>query len=402
MAAIINAVRERNRQEKQRIEENRLRVLNGEAPLPEPEKKKRDSVIKLLPPKRGGFFKYQHQAGRFYLSPKVQWGVAGLIGGNFCCNIVEKWIDPEGTKYSGVFEVFEAFFNVCFSLELALNMYGFWFAKFWKSAWNVFDVVVVSIGLLTMFKAPLPGPMSLLRNMRAFRVFRLFKRVKSLNKILVSLTKAVPGVLNACLILLIVMSIYAVLGVDFFQDYGEGGKFTNMNGVVVEYKTARDMDYGWEYFGNFGKSLFTMFQVLTGESWSEAVARPLMLRPNAMEAVAIAFYFTSYQIIVGIVLINVVVAVLLEKMVDEEPIAVDSDEEYEDEEEEEDGDKKNGEATPTKENAESPKDKEEANGQSEETAKVSSNVVRTDLQGLRTDTGLVLKQLDVLLSLTSS
>jgi len=28
---------------------------------------------------------------------------------------------------------------------------------------------------------------------------------------------------------------------------------------------------GYEYFGNFGKALFTMFQVLTGESWSEAI-----------------------------------------------------------------------------------------------------------------------------------
>ena len=66
----------------------------------------------------------------------------------------------------------------------------------------------------------LPGPLSLLRLMRAFRVFRLFKRVKSLNKIIVSLGKAIPGVMNAFLIMLIVMCIYAILGVEFFKYEG--------------------------------------------------------------------------------------------------------------------------------------------------------------------------------------
>ena len=55
----------------------------------------------------------------------------------------------------------------------------------------------------------------MLRIIRALRVFRIFKRVKSLRKILESVVRAIPGVINAFLIMLMVMCIYAMLAVDF-------------------------------------------------------------------------------------------------------------------------------------------------------------------------------------------
>ena len=64
---------------------------------------------------------------------------------------------------------------------------------------------------------------SVLRILRAFRVFRLFKRVKSLNTIIVALGNAVPGMANAFVILLLVVCIYALIGVEFFSSAGAGG-----------------------------------------------------------------------------------------------------------------------------------------------------------------------------------
>ncbi|CAE8669548.1 unnamed protein product, partial [Polarella glacialis] len=156
-----------------------------------------------------------------------------------------------------------------------------------------------------------------LRMMRAFRVFRLFKRVKPLNKLMVSLAKAVPGVVNAFFILLLVMSIYAILAVDFFMDYGEGGHYSNEHGESVEMTTPRGNDFGFDYFGNFGKSLFTLFQVLTGDSWSEVIARPMLHSGISITyPLGVSFFFVSFVIVNTLVLINVVVSVLLEKMVD--------------------------------------------------------------------------------------
>eukprot|EP00438_Fugacium_kawagutii_P021874 Skav233043 [mRNA] locus=scaffold909:1200592:1207125:- [translate_table: standard] len=161
----------------------------------------------LLPPRRGG--SGGGEAARVYLGIRVQLTVAGLIGGNFLMNIIEtlgatvKWIDPDGDQHPGVWLGFDVFFNVSFTIELMWNMYSFWLCRFWKSAWNVFDVVVVTIGLANYVLPDLPGPLGnprldrLLRMMRAFRVFRLFKRVESLRKIMQSLSKAVPGVANA-------------------------------------------------------------------------------------------------------------------------------------------------------------------------------------------------------------
>lgn len=279
---------------------------------------------------------YQLKAAEFYLHRNTEIVVALLICGNFLTNLVEGTIDPQKDKYVKVFAVFEDFFNIAFAIELAINMYSTWFRHFWKDAWNWFDLLVVSIGMLSTFRLQLPGPLKMLRMARAFRVFRVFKRVESLKVIVASIMAAIPGVINAFGILMLVMSIYAILAVEFWSLYGTGGEMVNEQGQTIPLQTSRGQDYGWEYFGNFPKSLYTMFQVLTGESWAEAVARPLIHQPDLMVAVLTAFFFSSFVVINAIILINVVVAVLVGQMLDyaekekqarlgfEEPSASDS------------------------------------------------------------------------------
>jgi len=322
MAAVVIAVKHRNEERARNKERARNEELGIKSdPKPKPvgaQAKQTRNAAPDIPAQSYGMWAYQRKAALLYLDIRVQVFVACLIAANFLANIIEEWVDPAGTEHEAVWKVFDNMFNVLFSMELLLNMYGFWFRRFWKSAWNVFDFVVVSVGLLGLFEVPLPGPLGMLRMLRAFRVFRLFKRVKSLNKLMVTLAKAVPGVVNAFLIVVIVMCIYSILGVEFFSDYGADLVFTNEMGENVPLVTLRGLPFGDEYFGNFGKSLYTMFQVLTGESWSEVVARPLLHSNNPVLTLGVAFYFASFTIFVGIVLINVVVAVLLEKMVDNE------------------------------------------------------------------------------------
>lgn len=262
----------------------------------------------------------QGKVERFYNSNHIQIAVAVLIGANFLTNIIEKEVDPYGTEHKDTFGAFELFYNICFTVELAVNMYAHWCKKFWASKWNIFDVTVVTIGIINTMNLPLPKAFSLLRMMRAFRVFRLFKRVHSLNKIIVAIAHAVPGVVNAFLILAIVMSIYAILAVEFYFEIGEG---CDRPGGDVRWRTFRGGCTGQEYWGTFTKSLYTFFQVLTGESWSEAVARPAIwyFYDDPIRAVGSGLFFVSYVIITAFVLTNVVVAVLLDKMVD--PVVAD-------------------------------------------------------------------------------
>lgn len=281
---------------------------------PTPAPKRRNSLPDEV---HGGFWKYQRRVAVAYVNVKAQLAVAALICGNFLVNIMEKWIDPCGDKHKDVWRGTDLFFNLIFFMELLINMYGFWFIRFWTSAWNVFDTVVVSIGVLDIFQVPLPGPLSLLRMMRAFRVFRLFKRVKSLKKILDSLAHALPSHVNSFGILFLVMCIYAILAVDFFMNYGVDGYYVNNLQESIEVTTGRGLTFGYDYFGNFGLSLFTMFQVITGDSWSEAVARPLVYGEDSFLAFGSVLYFISFQLLCGVVLINVTIAILLEKMVDD-------------------------------------------------------------------------------------
>lgn len=270
-------------------------------------------------PRRGGLPK-QEAVEKWYNSVAVQVGVAVVIAANFLCNIVEKQIDPFGDEHDDVFGIFEHIFNLLFTIELFINMYAHFLCEFFQSGWNIFDLVVVSIGVINTLQLPLPKAFSLLRMMRAFRVFRLFKRVKSLNKIIVAIAHAVPGVLNAFLILAIVMSIYAILAVEFFQSVGEK---CHSDAKEKWFTSARGYCVGEEYFGTFSKSLYSFFQVLTGESWSEAVARPVIwyYYDSPIRAIGSGFFFVSYVLVTAFVLTNVVVAVLLDKMVDPEVAA---------------------------------------------------------------------------------
>lgn len=282
---------------------------NKDKPLAQPEASSSEAAP---PPPAKRNLPHQEWVNKKYNGDVVQIMVACLIGANFLTNIVEKEIDSQGDAYADGFGVFELFYNIAFTIELGVNMYAHWWCEFWSSTWNIFDVVVVTIGVVNTLKLPLPKAFSLLRMMRAFRVFRLFKRVQSLNKIIVAIAHAVPGVANAFLILAIVMSIFSILAVEFFKDVGEGCRKDLDNRA---YFTLREFCMGNEYFGTFTKSLYTFFQVLTGESWSEMVARPVIwYYQEWYRCLGSGMFFIGFILISSFILANVVVAVLLDKM----------------------------------------------------------------------------------------
>merc|ERR1712137_1296011 len=123
---------------------------------------------------------------------------------------------------------------------------------------------------------------------------------------------------------LVFYCIYAILAVELFRDFGEGGVYytyddrTGFN-ATNDAHSARGYVLGIEYYGDFMRALYTLFQVMTGESWSEAVVRPLIFGLYKNNAATVGIFFVSFIILTQIVLINVVVAVLLENFVTSEP-----------------------------------------------------------------------------------
>lgn len=263
---------------------------------------------------------FQDNVRAFYENQKVELCVACLIMGNFGMQIIQFQIDPwAGTprgKYNSEWRASEIFFNIAFLVELIVNLYGRWFRRFIVSNWNKFDAVVVTVGVLDMCPIELYGPLKMLRMMRAFRVFRLFGKVESLRRILKSLQRALPGVVNSFLMILLMMAIYAVLAVAFFKDVYADCHDGTHDGERYFGETPRGKCVGKEYYGKFSLALYTLFQILTGESWSEFCVRPLLVyfQDSISSTFGVAVFFISFILVNGWVLLNVVVAVLLDGM----------------------------------------------------------------------------------------
>jgi len=116
---------------------------------------------------------------------------------------------------------------------------------------------------------------------------------------------------------LIILCIYAVLAVDFFRHIYSNCTDPELYGNHFELSvTKRGMCFGMDYYGTFARSLFSLFQVLTGESWSEAAVRPVLwyYEDSFFETLGSSLFFISFMIVNAVVLINVVVAVLIDGM----------------------------------------------------------------------------------------
>ena len=160
---------------------------------------------------------HQAMVHAWYTNDRTQWLIAGLIFANFLVTIVNMQIDPHHLHNEELFRTIYDSFNVVFLIEILTNLYAHG-RRFWCDGWNLFDAVVVTLGVLYLLRVHLVFS-QILRVVRSVRVFRLFRRVKSLHSVISALTKAVPGVVNAFIIMdfmVLVMSIYALIAVEFF------------------------------------------------------------------------------------------------------------------------------------------------------------------------------------------
>lgn len=115
------------------------------------------------------------------MSDTTQISVAALIMANFLVNIFEAQVHETPVTLR-LFDAVDLVFTSVFTFELAINLFATLVYEFVNDPWNWFDVVVVSVSLLSLGFENLPGA-NILRLMRCFRVFRLFKRIPSLTKI---------------------------------------------------------------------------------------------------------------------------------------------------------------------------------------------------------------------------
>lgn len=133
-----------------------------------------------------------------------------------------------------------------FVVELALRFYVHrW--NFFKDAWRVFDLIVVAIALI-----PASAGFSVLRAFRVLRILRLLSVIPSLKKVVTGLVTALPGMGSIVVLMLLVFYVFSVMATGLF-----GEAFP-------------------EWFGSLGASSYSLFQIMTLESWSMGIVRPVM------------------------------------------------------------------------------------------------------------------------------
>jgi voltage-gated sodium channel len=166
-----------------------------------------------------------------------------------------------------------------FVLEILLKLYAHGLG-FFRRAWNVFDFLVVGIALI-----PASGPLAVLRALRVLRVLRLISMVPRLRFVVEALLRALPGISSIAVLLLILFYVFAVMATGLF-----GPDFP-------------------EWFGSVGASMYTLFQVMTLESWSMGIVRPVMAEhPHAWA------FFVPFILVATFTMLNLFIGIIVDTM----------------------------------------------------------------------------------------
>lgn len=166
-----------------------------------------------------------------------------------------------------------------FVCEILLKLFAFG-PRFFRNSWNVFDFIVVGIALI-----PASGPLAVLRALRVMRVLRLISMMPRLRFVVEALLHAVPGILSIAGLMLLIFYVSAVMATGLF-----GQAFP-------------------EWFGSIGASMYTLFQIMTLESWSMGIARPVIeIYPYAW------LYFIPFILIATFTMLNLFIAIIVNTM----------------------------------------------------------------------------------------
>ncbi|WP_285635234.1 ion transporter [Lentzea sp. NBRC 102530] len=168
-----------------------------------------------------------------------------------------------------------------FTAELAARLYAFGW-KFFKDPWNVFDFVIVAIALI-----PTAGPLSVLRSLRILRALRLVAMVPSMRRVVTALVRSIPGLVSLSGLLVLLVYVGGVIASNLFGDTGDP-RFTGL-----------------------GPTLLTLFQITTGDGWSDVMRDLMEQKPFAW------IFFLIYLMVGSFTMLNLFIAVVCSAMQEE-------------------------------------------------------------------------------------
>jgi voltage-gated sodium channel len=174
---------------------------------------------------------------------------------------------------------FDTFVIAVFTIEIALRI-AVHRLEFFRQPWSIFDFIVVAIAIV-----PATEGFQVLRALRVLRVLRVITVVPSLRRVVGALASAVPGMGAIFLLLGLVFYVFSVMATKLF-----GASFP-------------------EWFGTIGASAYSLFQIMTLESWSMGIVRPVMqVYPYAWA------FFVPFILCATFIALNLFIGVIVSAM----------------------------------------------------------------------------------------
>ncbi|QFT58051.1 Ion transport protein [Sulfitobacter sp. THAF37] len=168
-----------------------------------------------------------------------------------------------------------------FVVELVLKLIVYRL-RFFRDGWNVFDFVIVGISLV-----PAAQGFSALRALRILRVLRLVSVAPRLRRVVEGFITALPGMASVFSLMALIFYIGAVIATKLFA-----ASFP-------------------EWFGTLGRSGYSLFQIMTLESWSMGIVRPVMeIYPLAW------MFFIPFIMVTTFAVVNLLVGLIVNSMQD--------------------------------------------------------------------------------------
>lgn len=216
----------------------------------------------------------------FLLKDRVRYAILGVI----IFNAVLLGLETSPTimaTWGPLIKTLDTICLIIFIVEISAKLFAFG-PRFFRDGWNIFDFLIVAIALL-----PATQGLAVLRAMRVLRVFRVLNAAPRLRRVVEGFVTALPGMASVFLLMAIIFYIGAVMATKLF-----GPSFP-------------------EWFGTLGLSAYSLFQIMTLESWSMGIVRPVMeVFPYAWA------FFVPFIMVTTFAVVNLLVGLIVNSMQD--------------------------------------------------------------------------------------
>ena len=214
----------------------------------------------------------------FVHGPRAQWFITGVI----VFNAAILGLETSRTVMAVAGPLILLLDALCLSIfviEIGLKLFARG-PRFFRDGWNIFDFAVVGIALM-----PATQGLSVLRALRILRLLRIVSVTPRLRRVVEGFLSALPGMASVFLLMGIIFYIFAVMATKLFA-----AAFP-------------------DWFGDLGNSAYSLFQIMTLESWSMGIVRPVMeVFPQAW------LFFVPFILVTTFAVMNLVVGLIVNSM----------------------------------------------------------------------------------------